>query len=104
LTNHKQACDKRSEDLRKDIVWNLSPRESLPDGEAKRNGWVEMSTRRRTAGYDSKGDTKSISKSNLENGGESRFRTVGKERGLGSNARITALGLASRSILRIISF
>lgn len=77
-------------------MWNLSPRESLPDGEANRNGRVEVSTRRRTTGYDSKGDTNSISKSNLEDGAESRFRTIGKERGLGSNARITALGLAQK--------
>lgn len=75
-------------------MWNLSPWEALPDGEANCNGWVEVSTRRRTTDYDSKGDTNSISKSNLEEGTESRFRTVDKERGLGSNTRITALGLA----------
>jgi hypothetical protein len=70
--------------------------EALPDGEANRNGWVEVSTRRRTTGYDSKGDTNSVSKSDLEDGAESRFRSVDEERGLGSNARITALGSAWR--------
>lgn len=80
-------------------MWNLPPGEALPDGEANRNGRVEVSTRRRTTGNDSKGDTNSISKSNLEQRTESRFRTVDKERGLGSNAGITALGLVWKTDL-----
>lgn len=77
--------------MRKDIVWNLSPREALPDGEANRNSWVEVSTRCRTTGYDGKRNTNGISKSNLEDRAESRLRTIDKKGGLGSNARITAL-------------
>jgi hypothetical protein len=75
-------------------VWNLSPREALPDGEANRNGWVEVPTRGRTTGYDGKCNTNGISESNLEQRAKSRLCTVNKKGGLGSNARITALGLA----------
>lgn len=70
---------------------NLSPGEALPDRKAKRNSRIKVSTRRRATGYDSEGDTNGISPSNLEDRAKSRLRTVDKERGLGSNARITAL-------------
>ena len=54
---------------------DLFPREALPDSEANCNGWVEVATRCRGTGYDSKSDTNSKAPADLEN--------IAKGRGIG---------------------
>jgi hypothetical protein len=60
------ARDESPKYLGKDIVRSLSPWEALPDGKAKHDGGVEVSTRCWAAGNDSKGNTNGITPSNLD--------------------------------------
>ena len=69
---HKQhSCYERSKDLRKYIIGNFSPGEALPDGEANRDGWIEVATRCRGAGDDSESDTNSKAPADLKDTAES---------------------------------
>ena len=45
---------------------NLSPGKALPDSEANRNGWIEVPTRSRGTGDDSKSNTDSETPADLE--------------------------------------
>lgn len=45
LTIHNEGSHEGAKHLGKDIVWDLFPRETLPDGEADGNGRVEVACR-----------------------------------------------------------
>ena len=49
---------------------NLSPGKALPDSEANRNGWIEVSTGSGGTGDDSKSDTDSETPADLEDAAE----------------------------------
>lgn len=44
-THHQKSSNKSTEDLADDVVWDFLPREPLPNGEAYRDGWIEMAAR-----------------------------------------------------------
>lgn len=70
---HKQHSGHEcSEYLREYIVGHFPPRKALPDGEANCDGWVEVATRCRAAGNDSKRDAHSEAPADLEDTAESR--------------------------------
>ena len=48
-------------------MWDLFPREALPNSEANCDSWVEVATRCRGTGYNSKSDTNSKAPADLEN-------------------------------------
>ena len=80
---HKQHSGHEcSKNLREYIVGNLSPGESLPDGEANRNGWIEVPTGSRGTGDNSKSNADSESPADLEDAAEGcriRLRSIGIE-------------------------
>ena len=49
---------------------DLSPGETLPDSEANCDGWIEVATRCRSTGDDSKSDTNSKPPANLKDAAE----------------------------------
>ena len=70
---HKQhSSHECSKDLREYVMGNLSPGKALPDSEANRNGWIEVSTGGGGTGDDSKSDTDSETPADLEDAAEGR--------------------------------
>ena len=57
---------------------NLSPGEALPDSEANRNGWIEVTTGSSGTGDDSKSNTDSEPPADLKDAAEGcRIRLLG---------------------------
>ena len=84
-SDHQQAGNKGPEDLAEDVVRHLFPREALPDCEADRYGWVEVSAASRSASDDCESNTDAKAPSDLEQRAESGHpeltRVVDCERG-----------------------
>ncbi|KAL8727242.1 MAG: hypothetical protein Q9181_005789, partial [Wetmoreana brouardii] len=63
---HEKTSDKSTEDLTENIMRYLPPWKPLPDGEANRDGRVEVASRRGCARNDGKGDADGESPSDLK--------------------------------------
>ena len=61
---------KRPKNLAEDIMWDLLPGETLPDGETEGDGWIEVPAGSGGAGDDGEGDTYSEGPTDLEEGAE----------------------------------
>lgn len=71
--NHEHSGDEGPENLGEDVVGHFPPREALPEGEADRDGGVEVASGRRSAGDDGEGDANPEGPADLEK------RAVGRD-------------------------
>ena len=70
--HEQEPGDEGAEDLREDVVGHFAPGEALPDGEAERDGRVEVATGDGGAGDDGEGDADGEGPADLEDGAEDR--------------------------------
>lgn len=88
LAYEDQGCHEGAEDLRENVVRHLFPGKALPDGKAYGNGWVEVTSGCRGAGYDGKGDAQRVRHADLEDGAVLGLRLGEGEDGGGRDAGV----------------